>query len=178
MINLLIAALAGALSTILVSACAACTRSGQKLLTSLLSYPERRRVKTEAQAGSGQGSRAWLTGPIEGDTFDTEINVEGRALDLPQDHEVWIVHRIPNGTEIWPKEKLTLDAGGWFKVTTLEGGRSRSMTVVVLLTSKQVSQEFDAWFQRGRRTGRFPSVQLPSSARVLASAIVRSQPVR
>ncbi|AZP17702.1 hypothetical protein ACIGMX_21065 [Streptomyces aquilus] len=177
MINLLIGALGGALSTILVSACVACTRGGQQLLTWLLSYPQRRRVKSQAQAGLGQGSRAWLTGPIEDDTFDTEINVEGRVLDLPQDHEVWIVHRIPNSTEVWPKEKLTLDASGWFKVTTLEGGRSRSMAVVVLLTSKHVSQEFDAWFQQGRQTGRFPSVELPSSARVLASAVVRSQPV-
>ncbi|WP_191871462.1 hypothetical protein [Streptomyces filipinensis] len=178
MINMLIGALGGALSTILVSACVACTRRGQELLARLLSYRQRRRVRREAQAGSGQGSRAWLTSPIEGDAFDTEIHVKGRVLDLPQDHELWIVHRVPNGSEIWPKEKLTLDAGGWFKVTTLEGGRTRSMAVVVLQTSKQVSQEFDAWFQRGRRTGRFPSVRLPSSARVLASVVVRSQPGR
>lgn len=121
-INLLLAALGGALSTVLVSVFVACTRHGQQVLARLLSYPQRRRIRREAHAaGPGQESRAWLTSPIEGETFDAEIEVGGRVLDLPADHEIWIVHRVPNGGGIWPKERLALDVAGWFKVTTLEG---------------------------------------------------------
>ncbi|MCF3130817.1 hypothetical protein [Streptomyces olivochromogenes] len=163
------------MSTVLVSFFVACTRHGQRALVRLLSSPQRRRARKRAQAAEpGQESRAWLTNPIEGDAFDAEIKVEGRVLDQPEDHDVWVVHRVPNSSEIWPKEKLALDLTGWFKVTTLEGGRPRSMAVVLLLTSRQVSEEFEEWFQRGRRTGRYPSLRLPSSARELASAVVRS----
>lgn len=102
----------------------------------------------------------------------------GRVLDLPEDHAAWIVHRLPNGTEMWPKEKLAPDETGWFEVITLEGGRARSMAVVVLLTPGRVSHEFEDWFQRGRQTGHFPSLQLPSSTRVLASAVVRHDATR
>jgi hypothetical protein len=102
----------------------------------------------------------------------------GRVIDLPEEHEVWIVHRVPNGTEIWPKEKLSPDVTGWFEVITLEGGRARSMSAVVLLAPKQVSREFEDWFERGRQTGHFPSLQLPTSARVLAGAVVRHEATR
>ena len=179
MTSLLLTALGGALTAVLVSLFAACTRQGQRAWARARSYPRRWRVSREAQAaGPGQEDQAWLTNPIGGDTFDGEIKVEGRVLDLPEDHEVWIVHRVPNSTEMWPKEKLAPDVAGWFEVITLEGGRARSMAVVVLLTPKRVSQEFEDWFQRGRQTGHFPSLQLPASARVLASALVRCKAIQ
>lgn len=179
MTELLLVALGGALATVLASLFAACTRHGQRAWARVRSSPRRRRVRNKADAASpGQGIRAWITNPIGGDAFDGEIEVRGRVLDVPEDHEVWIVHRVPNGSEMWPKEKLAPDAVGWFEVVTLEGGRSRSMAVAVLLTPKSVSQEFEDWFQRGRQTGHFPGLRLPSSARVLASAVVRCEAVQ
>ncbi|MGW2835940.1 hypothetical protein [Streptomyces sp. NPDC001286] len=164
------------MTTILISLFVACTRQGKQAWAHVRLWPRRRRVHKEASAATaGQGHRAWLTNPVRGETFDGEIKVKGRVLDLPENHEAWLVHRIPNSTEIWPKEKLTPDNTGWFDLTTLEGGKARSMAVVVLLTPKEVSQSFENWFQQGRRTGHFPSIQLPPSAHVLASAVVRCE---
>ncbi|MEV6012536.1 hypothetical protein AB0M29_37800 [Streptomyces sp. NPDC051976] len=175
------AALGGALSTIFVSFFAACTRRGQRALAHVLSYPQRRRAKGKARAAQPGGeSRAWLTSPGDGDMAGVggEVTVEGRVLDQPADHDIWIVHRIPHANEIWPKERLAPDPAGWFRVTTLEGGSARSMAIVLLLTPAEVSRAFDDWMRRGRRTGHYPSLPLPSSAQVLTSAVVRGGTAR
>ncbi|WP_406450828.1 hypothetical protein OH768_06140 [Streptomyces sp. NBC_01622] len=170
-------AASGVLATVFLS----CSRRGRRIVGHWCRYPKRylRRRRQEQlrqlaeQAQPGAECQGWLTDPVDKDTVGAEVTISGRVVGKPQDKDLWIVHRTVAPGEVWPKRRITADPDGWFTASTVEGGAFGSLAVALLLTPHAVSHDFEAWADRGRRTGRFPGFVLPASARELAHAVVR-----
>jgi hypothetical protein len=100
-----------------------------------------------------------LESPEPGTTVGSPFRVDGVVRALPTRHHAWLALQIDPGGLIWPKDyEVIPDGDGHFERHVHEGGSSRELFVLLMLTSEAGHAQLDSWMKEGSRSGHYPGI--------------------
>lgn len=112
---------------------------------------------------------AKITDPTDGQLVKNAYTVHGTTKgDICEDSHLWLLVGIDSESQWWPQGggSITPIDGKWSKSALFGGGPDfnigEEFQIILLLVDEKVNEDLNSWVEKGKRTGDWPAMNLPS----------------
>lgn len=119
-----------------------------------------------------------ITSPKDGDKIPVNITVNGTISgELPNGRYMWIfINSQLNPNEWWPKGKhIQPKNGQWSTPVWVGGDTASNVGIAVVLVNENDDENLQDYGRTGDKTGNFPAMSLPYSAKIVANITVTKE---